>query len=35
MPFGIATIGGSEVVISANYLFGMLKELEVSPRLMC
>jgi hypothetical protein len=28
-PLGVATIGGSEVVISANYLFGMLQDLQV------
>jgi hypothetical protein len=27
-PLGVALVGGSEVVISANYLFGMIKELQ-------
>jgi hypothetical protein len=27
-PLGVATVGGSEVVISANYLFGMIRELQ-------
>jgi hypothetical protein len=28
MPLGVATVGGREVVILANYLFGMIKELQ-------
>ena len=28
-PLGVATIGGSKVIISANYLFGMLRDLQV------
>jgi hypothetical protein len=27
-PLGVAVVGGSEVVISANYLFGMIRELQ-------
>jgi hypothetical protein len=27
-PLGVATVGGSEVIISANYLFGMVRELQ-------
>jgi hypothetical protein len=27
-PLGVATVGGNEVVISANYLFGMIRELQ-------
>jgi hypothetical protein len=27
-PLGVATVGGSKVVISANYLFGMIQELQ-------
>jgi hypothetical protein len=27
-PLGVATVGGSEIIISANYLFGMIRELQ-------
>jgi hypothetical protein len=27
-PLGVATVGGSKVVISANYLFNMVRELQ-------
>jgi hypothetical protein len=27
-PLGEATVGGSKVIISANYLFGMIKEIQ-------
>jgi hypothetical protein len=27
-PLGVAMVGGSEIVILANYLFGMNKELQ-------
>jgi hypothetical protein len=28
MPLGVATVGGSKVVSLANYVFGMIKELQ-------
>jgi hypothetical protein len=33
-PLGVATVGGSKVVISANYLFGMIKELQAKVNVL-
>jgi hypothetical protein len=33
-PLGVATVGGSEVGISANYLLGMIKELQVKVNIL-
>jgi hypothetical protein len=34
MPLGVATVGGSEVVILANYLFGMINELQANVNIL-
>jgi hypothetical protein len=33
-PLGVATVGGSKVVILANYLFGMIKELQAKVNVL-